>query len=329
GVVHRIRYEWNKEAGKFTPINQETVNTVEKHVHRATQQLRTLASEIEKLQSGAGKDALWQTYDELEKRAKMGTLTQDAVKNLQTQIREEQTLQQVINRTNKEYISQQKLIDRINKLKKDMNRVTYREQVDIDEYKELERMLQSINKQTNSQELAQYALRVDQINDAFRDRVRTHRELLSLEKKRGDYLLQIHKLEKKARFDDAFTHQNRELFRQAKLLAESVKHGNEWHKVQRKINEIKLKLLDDEEIQKIMWLERQGERLIEKIRQFGSLSEKELSIYAERLKHAVDSGLKGNVQAVIGDMKSRLDDLKEQARDLASDFKVLIDYQKG
>src|SRR5690606_9251234 len=104
GVVHRIRYEWNKEAGKFTPINQETVNTVEKHVHRATQQLRTLASEIEKLQSGAGKDALWQIYDELEKRAKMGTLTQDAVKGLQTQIREEQTLQQAINRTNKEYI---------------------------------------------------------------------------------------------------------------------------------------------------------------------------------------------------------------------------------
>ena len=146
GVVHRIRYEWNKEAGKFTPINQQTVDNTEKHVHKATQALRTLSAEIQKLQDGTAKDSLWKSYNDLERRASQGTLTQDAVKALQTQIKEEQALQQVISRQNKEYITQQKLIDKINSIKKSMNKQAYREQVDIDNYKQLNNILKEVKR---------------------------------------------------------------------------------------------------------------------------------------------------------------------------------------
>src|SRR5690606_40652790 len=44
GVVHKIRYEWSNNANQFTPINQETVNTVEKHVHRADRKSTRLNS---------------------------------------------------------------------------------------------------------------------------------------------------------------------------------------------------------------------------------------------------------------------------------------------
>src|SRR5690606_10974567 len=106
-----------QEAGKFMPINQQTVDGMEKHVNRASQSLRDLYADITKLRDGDGQNNLYKEYEALEKRIGHGTLTQDAVKQLKTRIKEEQVLQQVIDRQNKEYIDQERLVQKINKLR--------------------------------------------------------------------------------------------------------------------------------------------------------------------------------------------------------------------
>src|SRR5690606_3621104 len=103
GVVERVRYQWDKEAQNFTPINRQTINSLQKHVDKASQTLGTLRSDINKLREGEGQSALLKEYDELEKRIANGTLTQKSVQGLQTKIKNEQALQQVISRQNKDY----------------------------------------------------------------------------------------------------------------------------------------------------------------------------------------------------------------------------------
>src|SRR6185312_4029357 len=128
GVVQKIRYDWDAKAKQFTPINQQTINSTEKHIHKASQALRGLYAEMEKLETGKGKDGLFRRYDELEKRIGHGTLTQDAVKDLQRRIKEEQVLEGQIKKQNDFLYQQKKLIQDIKKASMGVKDVSRRQE---------------------------------------------------------------------------------------------------------------------------------------------------------------------------------------------------------
>jgi TP901 family phage tail tape measure protein len=126
GVVQKIKYQWDADKKKFTPIGQETVNSIERNVHKASQSLKGLYADIEKLQKGSGRSNLFRDYNKLEGKAQQGKLTNDEVKALQQQIKEESVLQGQIKSQNDLLYARKKLLADIIKMSKQVNDVSKR-----------------------------------------------------------------------------------------------------------------------------------------------------------------------------------------------------------
>src|SRR5690606_12180005 len=134
--------------------------------------LRSLSAEIQKLQDGASKTKLWEAYDNLEKRASHGTLTQDAVRTLQRQIKEEQVLQQQIDKTNKEYIERQKLLRDI-RVARDRGIQRDGSTFDIKPYQQL---IKNVKEGTSS--IAEQRLELQRLKDEEKKRETNQKKIL-------------------------------------------------------------------------------------------------------------------------------------------------------
>lgn len=303
GVVHKIRYEWNKEAGKFTPINQETVDATQKHVHKATQSLRSLSAEIQKLQDSKGKDILWSFYDDLDRRARQGTLTNDAVKDLQRQIKEEQVLQQQVDKTNKEYVEREKLIDRIKKARDEEWKKTY----NLENRRKYNQLINDV--QTNPEDIAKYRLELDRLIDAEKKRAKTQQESLTIEQKRAKVLRELNSL------DATISPVNKDakvLIEQTRGMLNYVRTADDFIKVQKNM----AKIADEYDIIKLARkagdYELKIRKVLQRLVQAGDMSVSEYEKTMKRLPKETQANL-GELERVYRMYNQRLDDVMSQS----------------
>ena len=116
GVVEKIRYEWNAEKNQFQVMDRNTVTNTEKNVQRAVQALENLKREIDK--TGQESKEFKKEYNALMRDGRNGTLGMDAVKDLQTRLRNEQAVIQATKKENAMLREQQSLIASINRERK-------------------------------------------------------------------------------------------------------------------------------------------------------------------------------------------------------------------
>src|SRR5690606_13067431 len=261
GVVQKIKYQWNAEAGSFTPINQQTVNTMQKHLQKAEQSLKSLQAEMFKLGDGAGKDNLLRQYSELEKRVGHGTLTQNAVKDLQRMIKEEQVLQQQLDKTNKEYLERQKLIREVrNARNKHLNADS---EFDVRPYNN---MIKAIKAGTKS--VAEQRLEYQKLEDVQNKEIRTQKEINANTKKRMQYLQQLRNIERNTVSSDETSQR---LIREIKLMAQRANSAKEWIQVQKRMNSLNTSNANAQDLQRITLLQ---DKVNKKVVEYAQLTNK-------------------------------------------------------
>lgn len=314
GVVHKIRYEWNKEAGKFTPVTQETVDTTQKHVHKATQSLRSLSAEIQKLQDGASKTKLWEIYDNLEKRASHGTLTQDAVRALQRQIKEEQVLQQQVDKTNKEYIERQKLLRDIRVA---ISRGIQKEghMFDVRPYRQL---MREVKNGTSS--IAEQRLELQKLKDAEKKHEINQRKLLENTKKRLQIMRELRSIERQTTRDDETS---KRLIAEIKYMSQRAKYGRDWIQIQEKMNALRNSTDNAKELKRTMVLMDKAER---KLREYGRLQNQTSDMIEKNIARMRRIALSGyaDLEKFYYKINKQVRDLREENKKAISEGKVLL-----
>lgn len=115
GIVYKMKYNWDKDAKKFSPINQTTVNTTQKYANQLRDSLAKTYDSIQKLQDGGGKSKLLDNFSDLEKRFSQNSLTKDAVKGLDRLIRLEKQYESEIKKEQAEINKRNKLLIDIGK----------------------------------------------------------------------------------------------------------------------------------------------------------------------------------------------------------------------
>ena len=187
GIIQKIRYQWNNEVGAFLPINQETVNNIEKTINKAKQSLMSLYAEIARLNDGMAKEGLFKYYEELEKRAEHGTLTQNAVRDLQRRIKEEQVLQQQIKNENDLLLQQKKLIYDIKKQSQKA-----KDSFQIEQFRNL---LEKANNVADIDGIRNLRFELNTIVDAVKRQKQYEDEIIKVNKERLKLLRELRKLE--------------------------------------------------------------------------------------------------------------------------------------
>jgi TP901 family phage tail tape measure protein len=317
GVVHKIRYEWNKEAGKFTPITQETVDATQKHVHKATQSLRSLSAEIQKLQDSKGKDALWSSYAELERRAGQGTLTNDAVKDLKRQIKEEQVLQQQIDKTNKEYIERQKLLRDI-RVARDRGIQKDGSMFDIKPYQQL---IKNVKEGTSS--IAEQRLELRRLQDEEKKRETNQKKILENTKKRIQLLRELRRIERQTPSDDETSNR---LIREIKHMAERAKHARDWIEIQKQMNALRNSNDNDKELDRTIALMDKAER---KLREYGRMQNQTAEEIEKSIRNMQNVAMKGyaDLEKLYYRVNKQVKDLRDENKRVISEGKVLLSGQ--
>lgn len=238
GVVQKIRYEWDSEKNSFSPINQQTINTLEKNVDRAGTALRKMYSDIDKMDDGLGKSNLLKQYEELEKKVNSGTITQKAVEGLRLQIKEENILQSQISKTNNDYIDREKLILSITKSQRKMQSdLTGDKSYDSSikaSIQDLENLKNAI-KSSDTANVKKYRNEIDKIVNSNNDYVKSEKEVISEKKRRLDIFKRINSLEKNSYADDGKT---KRLLEQARAMANNAKTGRDYLKVEEQLQAI-------------------------------------------------------------------------------------------
>lgn len=265
GVVQKIQYQWNAQAGKFTPISQQTIDSTEKQVHRATQALRSLQAEMMKLRDGSAKNKLLQDYDSLERRIGQGTLTQDAVKGLRQRIADEQVLQGVIERENKSLHEQKKLIQDIKRARDK----SWSTKGDVDLRQQYNDSMRSVRKDGSVENLRAQRLELERINTISNNRAKIDAEALSNTKKRMQLLRQLRQIESKTVSNDKTS---QTLIGEIKLMAQRAKSAQDWLAVQSRMNKLQTSNANDAQLQRSMDIQFKLEQKLRRLVDMGKLT---------------------------------------------------------
>jgi TP901 family phage tail tape measure protein len=318
GVVQKIQYQWNAEASKFSPINQQTINTMQKNLQKAEMALKSLQAEMFKLGDGAGKDGLLRHYNDLEKRIGNGTLTQNAVKDLQRMIKEEQVLQSQIDKTNKEYIERQKLTREVrNARNKNLNADN---NFDIKPYNEL---LKAIKAGTKS--VAEQRLEYQKLEDVQRKEAQNQKDILSNTKKRMQVLQQLRNIERNTISSDETSQR---LIREIKLMAQRSNSAKDWVALQKRMNSLQNSNNNAQDLQRINMLQDKVTQKVREYSQMTAMSTAETRKLENAITLTAQRGYK-DLERMFYSWKKQLDDLKRQHKDMANQSKTMISSTSG
>jgi TP901 family phage tail tape measure protein len=195
GVVEKIRYEWNSEKNKFQVMDRQTVTNTEKNIQRAMQALENLQREIDK--TGDESKQFQREYNALLREGKNGTLGMDAVKDLQTRLRNEQAIIQATKKENALLREQEKLVAEI---VRERNKVKGNAQVsgDLTGLKnQLNSMKMSDFKDPNSANmLAEIKRQFNEVKQSYNDQIKKEKELINVQEKRKDIMSELRQISK-------------------------------------------------------------------------------------------------------------------------------------
>jgi TP901 family phage tail tape measure protein len=130
GVIQKVRYNFNKDSGKFELVDQQTITQTQKSMEKAMTSLQKLKREIDNMGKGSSKNILMQEFRDLEKLGRKGMLDQGSVNALNDLIKREKDLAEV-------YKYQRKLIEDVAKARAKEKRGGV-----ADEYKNLQGRVQ-------------------------------------------------------------------------------------------------------------------------------------------------------------------------------------------
>lgn len=321
GIVESIKYKWNAKSGEFTPITRKTVDNVQRNVHQATQSLRSLQSEIDKLRQGSNAQVgFLKEYEKLNKMSKNNTLTKDAVKDLQTRIKQEQTLQGIVDKQNKEYYEQEKLIKRIENARDKAWRTSQKQDKDIAQRQKMTNMVSNVRSDSSPENLRQQSLELDKINNKIAERNRREAVSLQNERRRNALMREMSSITRVTPKSDV-TSQN--LIREINLLGRGAKTTQDWINVRKKLNALRYSNENNKEIQRTIDLQT---RLEAKLREYHRLTRASTRDIERDFKRMYGAMMRGH--ADMSQMFNRVNNdvrrTRMEMKDLADQTKVLM-----
>lgn len=294
GVVQKIKYEWNKDANAFTPINQQTVTNTEKNVANAMKSLRELDVEIAKL--GTNQAKFWQQYGSLQAQGANGTLTQQAVADLRTRIKEEQTLQSQIKVENDLLRQQKQLLAEIKREQKNAKSSSYKG--------ELSNLRNSVATVNLDDTMARNTLKdmkasLESMKKSYQDNIAKEKDLARATEKRKDILTEISNLQKTSFLSNNSGSASARYVEETKQLAKNIKTMEDYNAVQKRMNATRRELssikLDNQ-------MEAQMSRLKNVMSEFATVTGKSLATIDKRFDQ-VSHAVKGNLDLINNEIQ--------------------------
>ena len=231
GVVQKIRYEWDANANKFTPINRQTVTTTEKTVADALKSLRELDREISKLGNSQGK--FWQESNALKAQSANGTLTQQAVDALKTRIKDEQVLQAQIKAENALLKQQKELLADIRRESKNTKSSSYK-----GELGNIKNIVTSVNLDDTmaKSQLDNLRSSFKALKQDYSQSVKKEKDLVNAMEKRKDVLAEIARIEKSSSLNSTSGSASKRYIEETKVLAKNIKTMEDYNKVKARMD---------------------------------------------------------------------------------------------
>lgn len=228
GVVQKIRYDWDANKSKFTPISRQTLTDTEKSINKAKQALRNMYTDIEKLDNGKGKSGLFKSFEDLEKRASHGTLNSGMVDNLRNMVKQEEVLQKQVKNSNAELLTQKKLIHDIAKARdKD-----WKANQDVSRRGQYNDLMKDVKSNPN---LKDQAFELKKINDLSSKQANSERDILKNTKERLKTLQQLRTISNQTPSNDKTS---QALISEIKYMAQRAKSAKEWIAITDKMNKL-------------------------------------------------------------------------------------------
>ena len=192
GVVDKVYYKWNNKKNTFQVVDRQTVNNIQKMTHTASQSLRSLQADIDKLGRSDGKTAIqkdWKALNDEVRRT--GSLTKDAVRTLQDRIKQESVLQGKIKQSNTHLSQQNRLIRDIKNSSRTAQNIDDRKH-----YMPLIKDARNSSKSSDpSAELARVRLEMDKLNDRYKRQAQDEKKLQQITKQRLSLVRELHRVE--------------------------------------------------------------------------------------------------------------------------------------
>lgn len=294
GVVQKIRYDWDANAGKFTPINRQTITNTEQSVAKALNSLRDLDREISKL--GKNQDKFWQESDALKARSAHGALTQDAVNALKIRIKEEQTLQAQIKNENTLLRQQKELLAQIKREQKNANNSNYK-----GELSNIKNAVTSVNLDDTmaKSKLTDLRSNLNSLKQSYSDSVRKEKDLTNAVEKRRDVLAEIARIEKTVFLNASSGFGSKRYLEETKALAKNIKTMEQYNKVRERMNStnraIKSIKIDND-------IEKQMTKLQKAMYGFSEATGKSASVIQSRFEQ-VAQAVRGNLGLINNEIQ--------------------------
>ena len=308
GIVHKMQYQWSKDAEKFTPINQQTVNALENHVHKATQQLRNLQAEIHKIEKKSVKNDLFKEYNKMLRNAEQGNITQDAVKDLQRRIKEEQALHQQLKRTEDFLLRQKKLIQDIKKSSLNVKDVSKR-----DGYYDLLRQARGA---TDVNELREIKLRTDELTDSLKRREKAEKEQQRVLKEKLKLSQELKRLERQISTTGKNADVSKQYITETKAIIEQIRKMEDLEKARRRLNNIKDNKYQNDISSRIAKEVDKVEEKLRRLKEIGGITEASFSRQMRLLAENSQKSLRDvqrQLAQVAKDVKEKEREMREQA----------------
>lgn len=322
GVIQKIKYQWNAEAGKFTPISQETVSTTERHVNKAIQSLRSLQSEMMKLRDGNAKNNLWSDYNDLEKRASSGTLTQDAVRSLKQRIKDEQTLQQVINKENRDLQEQKKLIMDIEKARSR----SWSKTGDTAIRQEYNNALRSAKGDGSAENLKAQRLELQRINELSSQISRKDAEHIANTKRKLQISQQLRQIESKTVSTDRTS---QALISEIKLMNQRARTAQDYIAIQQRMNTLRTSNRNDLDMQRALDMQLKVRQQLERLVNLGRMTSEQFNRAMSQIPITASRNV-ADLERQYRLLNRRVKEANEELRKEAeSRVKILMDSSTG
>jgi TP901 family phage tail tape measure protein len=237
GVVDKVRYSFNKDKNAFQVVDRTTSTNTEKLIHKQMQALQDLQREIDK--TGKKSAEFQKEYNALMNAGANGSLTADAVKGLQTRIKNEQVLIQTTKAESDSLREQAKLIAEINRARGKMSGGSSQANA-----------LTGLKSQLNSLKsgdfkdpaiksfLADIKRQFSEVKSGYDDQITKEKKLANVIEKRRDLLTQLKNIEKTT----SSTSKNSPLYsrniEEVRALVKQIRTMEDYIAVKKRKNEI-------------------------------------------------------------------------------------------
>lgn len=320
GIVYKMKYSWDKNAGAFTPINSTTVNATQKYAKQLRESLAKTYDSINKLGEGSGKNKLLSEFSDLEKRFSQNSLTKDAIKGLDRLIKQEKQYETEIKREQSEINKRNKLL------------------IDIGKYAR-----SNYNKTGNKEELSQMielrkrakdtSITVEELRVEF-SKVKGEIELsnqkskigLDIDKKRLELENKLNSVVKNIKSSDELSNS---LANDTREMIKLAKGAEDYFAIQKNINSIKTNNENIKDLEKTAKLQKDVEkRLIEWSQKVGRSSDQiqaSLSRIPEVAKRSNDA-----LEKMYDSLGKKLETVNKKQTILKQEqTKILADASRG